>query len=275
MADPNRPFKVVGSFPGFFQAQVHPLPTGDHVLFTAARVGGLAAALLSDLDTFGPNITTMRTVYSAPKVHPIYPWICYTNDWGATVLPDGSVLALFRNGGRHCPENSYPGWPDEQLGLMRASCWNCSDYRVITPTPLFQSQPSGASNEDGFLWWSHRGIHMVLHSQDTSDPKVPHQVRGTVAFSPDVTTFAPESWVISTVPAYNQTIPLANGSALTALRRQRPQLVVVDTPNARPIAPNGWPRRNVTHLSNSVDLVYGNNSDGWGNAWALLQPLRQ
>ena len=63
------------------------------------------------------------------------PWFVCTrtaNDWGAEILPDGSVLALFRNGGRHCANGSYPNWPDEQLGLLRASCWNCSDYRVIT-----------------------------------------------------------------------------------------------------------------------------------------------
>ena len=51
-----------------------------------------------------------------------------------------------------------------------------SNVAAGRPTPLFQGLRSGKSNEDVFLWWSHRGVHMVLHSQDPSDPEVPHQV---------------------------------------------------------------------------------------------------
>jgi len=40
-----------------------------------------------------------------------------------------------------------------------------------------------------------------------------------VAFSPDTTTFAPESWVLSASPAYGNHIQLQNGSILTAQRR--------------------------------------------------------
>lgn len=275
------PFRVVGSpLPGLFQSQVHRLPAnqgGGYVVFSNGNFEGpgLHAVFVPDLSqSFGPNTTTVQMVYKPPTVDPDHPWICHTNDWGATILPDGSVVAMFRNGGRHCDNGSYPDWPAEQIGLLRASCWNCSDYKVITPEPLFRGLPSGQSNEDGFLWWSNRGIHMVLHSQDPSDPSVPHQVRGTVAFSPDIETLRPDSWVLSTQPAYNQTIPLKNGSALTALRRQRPQFVFRDC-NSSGVGPTGWPKRTVTHLTNSVDLDFNLNEDGWGNAWALLQPLRQ
>lgn len=270
-----------------FTAPRKPGPAGQ-VLFSNAGPGpsanGLWAGHLRELDDFGrpePGggagavLPRMQLVYKAPVVHPVQSWICATNDWGAVILPDGAVLALFRNGGRHCAAGSYPGWPAERLGLMRASCWNCTDYTLVTPTPLFQGLRSGASNEDAFLWWSHRGLHMVLHSQDPSDPvHAPHQTRGTVAFSPDTTTFDPASWVLSPTPAYGSAIPLRNGSILTARRRQRPQLTFLAGP-VDPAPDGAWPRRTITHLSNNVDLSYGANDDGWGDSWALLLPLRQ
>ena len=207
------PFEPVGSRPlnGSFQAQMRALPGGrGWVLFSNRGEGpspnGLYGGYLPTLNDFGePDgvggfLPRMQLVYRPPADAPS--WVCATNDWGAEILPDGSVLALFRNGGHHCANGSYPGWPAEQLGLVRSTCWNCSeDYRVITERPLFEGQPGGTSNEDVFLWWSHRGLHMVLHSQSTSDPEsAPHQVRGAVAFSPDKTTFDPESWVLSPTP---------------------------------------------------------------------------
>eukprot|EP01048_Picozoa_sp_COSAG05_P021190 COSAG05_NODE_3821_length_1820_cov_1.270773_1_plen_300_part_00 len=97
-------------------------------------------------------------------------------------LPGGRGWVLFSNRGEGpSPNGLYGGY--------------------LTERPLFEGQPGGASNEDVFLWWSHRGLHMVLHSQSTSDPEsAPHQVRGAVAFSPDKTTFDPESWVLSPTP---------------------------------------------------------------------------
>eukprot|EP01052_Picozoa_sp_SAG31_P032564 SAG31_NODE_3582_length_4100_cov_3.424394_2_plen_410_part_00 len=134
-----------------FQSQVRRLPSshgGGFVLFSNSGMGakdwvasnGLFAAYLGDLDRFGQvNGTvgqhlTVRQVFKPPIVDPIHPWICKTNDWGAEILPDGSVLALFRNGGHHCDNQSYPGWPAEQLGLLRASCWNCTDYSELHHT---------------------------------------------------------------------------------------------------------------------------------------------
>ena len=283
---------------GTFQSQMRQLPAshgGGYILFSSVNGffgkgkgmhrNGLYAAHLSDLNRFGEPMDPdecaggtypcLQPVFIPPVVDPDHPWVCHTNDWGAEILPDGSVLALFRNGGRHCENNSYPHWPAEQLGLMRASCWDCTDYRVITPSPLFEGLPSGKSNEDVYLWWSHRGIHMVLHSQDPSDPEnAPHSVRGAVAFSPDTRTFSPDSWVISPKPAYGKAILLKNGTALTALRRQRPQVSFKHASvDARP--DGEWPKRTVTHLGNQVDLVYGQNEDGWGAAWAMLLPLKQ
>jgi hypothetical protein len=285
--------RVGGALNHSFQSQMRRLPAsqgGGYVLFSNSGMGkswiaagGLFAAHIGagDLDRFGQpdgeggTYPRIQQVYKPPVVDPKHPWICHTNDWGAEILPDGSVLALFRNGGHHCANQSYPGWPSEQLGLLRASCWNCSDYRVITPEPLFRGLPSGKSNEDVFLWWSHRGVHMVLHSQDPSDPiHAPHPCRGTVAFSPDTSTFRPETWVISPRPAYGNAIQLRNGSTLTAKRRQRPQLSFAD--GAIEVGPRGeWPKRVVTHLGNVVDMEYGQNADGWGAGWASLLPLQQ
>ena len=288
------PFELTGgALNGSFQSQMRRVPAshgGGYVLFSSSTfdcstgkvaAAGLFAGHIAELDRFGePDgeggaYPKMQSVYTPPVVDPDHPWICHTNDWGAEILPDGSVLALFRNGGQHCTNGSYPGWPAEQLGLLRASCWNCTDYKVITPQPLFQGLPNGKSNEDAFLWWSHRGIHMVVHSQNANDPvHAPHGVRGAVAFSPDTTSYKPESWVVSNLPAYGNSIVLKNGSTLIAKRRQRPQLSFAEGP-IEPGADGSWPKRTVTHLGNSVDLIYGNNSDGWGAGWALLLPLRQ
>ena len=48
--------------------------------------------------------------------------------------------------------NQSPGCLlDTGCGVITgASCWNCTDYRVITTSPLFQGLPSGLSNEVGF-----------------------------------------------------------------------------------------------------------------------------
>ena len=266
-----------------FQAQASPLPAsqgGGFVLFSNAGAGsglrGLMAAHVANASTFsgpGGGVPRMSNVYSPPWPSPAgAPWICGTNDWGAVVLPDGSVLGSFRNGGRHCANGSYPGWPAEQLGLVRASCWNCSDYRILTlREPLFAHQSGGASNEDAQLFWTHRGVHMVAHSQDHSDPSIPHQTRGVVAFSPSADD--PGAWVISPRAAYGPSIELSNGSTLVARRRQRPGIVFGGQSTAG--AAGAWPRRNATHISNCVDLVYSGNDDGWGDAWTMLQPLAQ
>ena len=144
----------------------------------------------------------------------------------------------------------------------------------MTDTPLFAGQRGGVSNEDVQLFWTHRGVHMILHSQDPSDPAIPHQARGAVAFAPSPDD--PSGWVISPRAAYGPRVRLATAGELVALRRQRPGIVFADggVGWARGGAATGaWPRRNATHLSNCVDLRYGRNEDGWGDAWVLLQPL--
>merc|ERR1712232_1182369 len=124
-----------------------------------------------ELSDFGvPSATTeLQFVFRPPRVDPERPWLCYMKDWGAEILPDGSVMVSFRNGGRGCDKDSYPDWPSEQIGLARADCWNC-EYAIITEEPLFQGQHGGGHNEDSFLFWTHRGLHLVMHSQDRNDP---------------------------------------------------------------------------------------------------------
>ena len=116
---------------------------------------------------------------------------------------------------------------------------------------------------------------MLVHSQDPSDPvHAPHTCRGAVAFSPDTTTFEPETWRISPRPAYGNAIQLRNGSTLIAKRRQRPQFSFAD--GVIEVGPRGeWPKRVATHLSSVVDLEFGQNADGWGAGWASLLPLQQ
>ena len=48
----------------------------------------------------------VASVYEPPAVDPARPWVCATNDWGATVLPDkpnwvvqvGNTLCVADNG---------------------------------------------------------------------------------------------------------------------------------------------------------------------------------
>lgn len=162
------PFEVVGGgLNHSFQSQMRRLPAshgGGFVLFSNSGMGttgwvasnGLFAAHMDDLDRFGERDGTtgevfpkMQNVYTPPVVDPDHPWICHTNDWGAEILPDGSVLALFRNGGHHCDNNSYLGWPAEQLGLLRASCWNCTDYSASQ-----HSGPSESICRGDRVWFS-------------------------------------------------------------------------------------------------------------------------
>lgn len=105
--------------PDHFQSQVREHPDGGYVVFSNCGKGsgcaGLSAGYLPSLHSDAWPVK-MQSVYNTSAVDPSRPWICHLNDWGAEILPDGSVLALFRNGGRHCANGSYPGWPNEQLG---------------------------------------------------------------------------------------------------------------------------------------------------------------
>ena len=110
--------------------------------------GGLFAAHIDELGRFGePDgaggvYPRLRSVFTPPLVDPAHPWICRTNDWGAEILPDGSVLALFRNGGHHCANNSYPGWPSpgrhwhSTLSLAVIDCHAVGIYTVMLLSSL-------------------------------------------------------------------------------------------------------------------------------------------
>jgi len=270
------PWDVVGvADSGSKQAQIHKVPgsaDGGYVVFGNFDAG-LSGAWVSELDDFGKGGgPAFQQLFHFPEsVDPLRPWICHTRGWGAMILPDGSALAHFRSGGHHCDEDSYEGWPQEKVGLLRADCWNCT-YKLLTDEPLWLGQESGESNEDMFMFWTHRGVHMVLHSQDPRDaPEVPTQVRGAIAFSPDTRTFDPKSWVISPRPAFGPNISMRNGSILKALRRQRPSLVF--SALAGEDSSTRWPKRTVTHLSTEVDLNYKRNDAGWGDSWTLVTPL--
>jgi hypothetical protein len=269
-----------------FRADMNQLPTGEFVLFSEARgfgAPGLVAGLVSSLDQLGA--LRMQPVLLMGNESAAYPWLCSPMGWTATVLPDGSVIGAFRNGGHHCANGSYPGWPNELIGLVRAPCWNCSYKMLTTHSPLFSSRVNlsipHTGNEDMHLWWSHRGIHMLIHSQNATPPypvAVQHAVRGVVAFSPDPHA-SPDSWVVASTPCYNGTIALRNGSVLHAGRRQRPSLVFPPTDASAWAAARrgvaGWPRRPApTHLANAVDLTYAVNEAGWGDGWTLVQPLK-
>ena len=90
-------------------AELHTVPRTSHQLMqeqpelVLAKVrhlsimGGLHRTEQPDGE--GGVLPRMRNVFRAPAADPDRPWICATNDWGAVVLPDGGVLAVF---GRRC-----------------------------------------------------------------------------------------------------------------------------------------------------------------------------
>lgn len=248
---PSGPYQFQGfvSPNASLRVVVLPDPTGG---FVAWHGSGPSAAYVPSLDGSYPYVT--RRLFEFNRLA-TQPWQCAPHDWYPLILANGSILASFRNGGHMCPPHSYPGWPAEQVGLVRASCWNCSDWQMATSEPIFSG-----SNEDMFLFATHRGIHMLVHSQSTSDPSVSHKVRGALAFSPD----GVNNWVISSTPAYNGSIALTNGTVLTAQRRQRPGLLFHHMDDGRVV---------LTHLTNAVDLTY--NQSCWGDGWAIILPLKQ
>ena len=232
------------------RADVHEAPNGSLVLFTAAALDGLCGLVRLVSPTGDPSGPWLPSLAFHKRENASTRWDCGFSDPSATIRSDGSLLVAYRT------NYGCAGQPLEHVGLLRAPRWDAdaSAMEALTTEasgPLFTFN---ASNEDPFLWWSHRGVHMLLHSQASPSgvPWPDHKTRGALAFAPISSardTFSLDGgglhWRLSTSDAWGARIDWSNGTSLAALRRQRPSLI---------FEPGSWPPR-PTHFVCGVNFV--------------------
>ena len=173
-------------------------------------------------------------------------WDCYIQNPTAYIYPNGTTIMIYR--GTECdPYARQANASKEHIGVAIAKHWKGPYQRLTNEQPLFGWN---AHNEDPYLWRNHRGFHLLMHSQITSE----HKTRGGYAYSIDGI-----SWILTPDDPWVSYIVWNDGTNDTLVRRQKPGLVFDD--NKNPI-----------YLINGVDF---NGTDGtkWGTGWTLMQPI--
>ncbi|XP_065188706.1 uncharacterized protein LOC135819423 [Sycon ciliatum] len=191
-----------------------------------------------------------------------YSWLCQTNCPSVAFAQNGSVVMALRAVQCNQPPDRA-NWTYEKIAIATAPHWT-GPYTIVSKEPIFgyevpadwppelvtPGQPM--RNEDPFIWRTHRGYHMLVHSQ-----LLPHsRSRGAYAFSRDGLdwTLLPEfSWQVN--------MTWADGDVSFFQRRQAPGLY---------LDKDGFP----LYLLTPVDELY---SDGchWGRGWTLMQPVKR
>lgn len=142
-------------------------------------------------------------------------WDCQNNNPSLTVLPNGTVVMIYR-------ANSCEGNSGEALGLAIAEHWG-ADF-VRHEEPILRPEDGFGNNEDPFLWVDAKGnFHIVAHEQSTNNvcgSNVAGHTCGAHLFSRDGF-----SWTVSRTPVYDSAVTLANGTTGELQTRQRPQIV--------------------------------------------------
>eukprot|EP00911_Craspedida_sp_UC1_P002430 UC1_evm4s1810 len=136
------------------------------------------------------------------------------NDWDAMVtnpapliLSNGSAYIFYR--GTRWPANGY-----ERIGVTKATSWRGPYGR--TPfgnhQPLWDPNDQSAFVEDPFVWEDARGFHMLSHGHWDEN--------GYYAYAKQPTG----PWHFRHEPTYTNVVTMVNGSNLTLVQRERPQI---------------------------------------------------
>ena len=182
-------------------------------------------------------------------------WDCHCSNPSPHVLPNGTVLLLFR--GTPCDLQGTPAWRRVRQGIAVAADWRAEF--VPRPEPL----ELASTSEDGFFWASRRGFHLLTHSWLTCGPPSKDGARPSrLAGSCGAYSYSKDSYTWSTAPrpAYQGNVSWLGGGETTLLARQRPQ-ILFDEQSGRPLV-----------LFNGVTSpVHG---AGRPRSWTLAVPFR-
>lgn len=148
-------------------------------------------------------------------------WDCRTSNPAPLLLPNGSVVLIYR-------ANACNVKGEEYLGIAVAEHWT-EDF-VRQSTPVLGPKDGFGNNEDPFFWADARGnYHIVTHQQNLGNvcgngtnpyDRIKGVTCGGHLYSQDL-----KSWGVSTTPTYTDELEFANGTKGYLKTRQRPQLI--------------------------------------------------
>jgi len=147
-------------------------------------------------------------------------WLGWVSNPSVHFFPNGSALLAFRakvmpGGGGEGGSPLHAPVGEEVIGLATAPHWS-------GPYTLAVAHPIAVEHEDPHVWADRRGnLHLLSHGATNHWFTTPDQLG---------------VWTLASAPAYGFGFEWANGTAATALRRERPQLVFSTDGNMTPLA---------------------------------------
>lgn len=141
-------------------------------------------------------------------------WLGWVSNPSVHFFANGSALLAFRAKVMRGGDNATLPVGEEVIGLATSPHWS-------GPYTLAVGHPIVASHEDPHIWADRRGnLHLLSHG-----------LTNHFFTTPD----ALGAWTLASAPAYGFGFAWANGTAVTALRRERPQLVFSDDGEMTPL----------------------------------------
>ena len=236
---PTGPFTTAEVVLGLFchNPTLRRAPDGTYVLFHIGEVDPVRPHTCSSpsescSSNYPPLLPTdgrqLLTYSSAP--HPAGPWTprgsaAFTGrgegwlGWVSNPSPhffaNGSVLLAFRAKVMPGGNNASQPVGEEVIGLASAPAWG-GPYTLAATLPII------TSHEDPHIWADKRGnLHILSHGTTNHWFTTPDKLG---------------AWTLASSPAYSFAFNWSNGTAATALRRERPQLLFSEDGLMTPIA---------------------------------------
>eukprot|EP00039_Didymoeca_costata_P021212 m.343793 g.343793 ORF g.343793 m.343793 type:complete len:489 (-) comp23315_c0_seq1:108-1574(-) len=135
-------------------------------------------------------------------------WDAMVTNPSALIMADGTSYIFYR--GTQWPANGY-----ERIGFAKATSWKGPYGRPFGKhDPLWDANDQGAFVEDPVVWEDSRGnYHLISHGHWDEN--------GYLAFAQH-----PEGpWYFRHKPTYTNVLTLTNGTNITMVQRERPQLL--------------------------------------------------
>ena len=142
-------------------------------------------------------------------------WLGWVSNPSVHFFPNGSALLAFRSKVMPGGNNASQRVGEEVIGLATAPHWS-GPYTLAVDHPIINS------HEDPHVWADKRGnLHLLSHGDQNHWFTTPNSLN---------------SWTLASEPAFTFQFDWVNGTTMTALRRERPQLVFSEDGNMTPIA---------------------------------------
>ena len=141
-------------------------------------------------------------------------WLGWVSNPSVHFFDNGSALLAFRSKVMPGGNNASQHVGEEVIGLATAPHWS-------GPYTLAVNHPIILIHEDPHIWADKRGnLHLLSHGSENHWFTTPNEL-GT--------------WTLASAPAYDFNFVWSNGTAATALRRERPQIFFSNDGNMTPL----------------------------------------